>query len=38
MAKCTKHHPGHPGPSERTLHLVKRNVKEQKENEAIYKA
>ena len=26
--KCTKHHPGHPGPSERNLCLVKRNVEE----------
>ena len=33
--KCTKHHPGRPRSSERTLCLVKRNVEEQKENEAI---
>ena len=26
--ECTKHHPGRPGPSERTLRLVKRNVEE----------
>ena len=26
--ECTKHHPGHSGPSERNLLLVKRNVEE----------
>ena len=26
--ECTKHHPVRPEPSERTLHLLKRNVKE----------
>lgn len=26
--KCTKPHPDHPGPSERTMHLVERNVEQ----------